>query len=348
MALRDFGARLGSSLRRDVRPCLRVARPVAYRCASSEADALQELEDASSFAAQVPDGEIIKTWDPAENARKRGKTLPASRYKFRSPKYFYGPLHPHQPPPEADPTSRLFTPGPFSAPRLEQTWESTIAPDLMTLAYQHFPPGTRQAVKGQRLREWIGDSPYFKNRPLRGPRGSSVLRLLRKTMTFRNVPKITGVTVHTMVPKAQDDSAHLHVAGMVLQAITNARVTAHTARTSVAMWGLREGKYVAVKASLKGEDAFDFLGKTIDLILPRIKEWPGVKGSSGDNSGNIAFGLEPEAVASYPEIEINYDAYPPKMIPGCHIIVHTSATTDREARLLLNATGLPFYGKHAN
>jgi hypothetical protein len=37
--------------------------------------------------------------------------------------------------------------------------------------------------------------------------------------------------------------------------------------------------------------------------------------------------------------------YPPKMIPGCDVIIHTTATTDRDARLLLSSIGIPFHGK---
>ncbi len=37
--------------------------------------------------------------------------------------------------------------------------------------------------------------------------------------------------------------------------------------------------------------------------------------------------------------------YPPDMIPGCHVTVHTSATNDRDARMLLMSMGIPFYGK---
>jgi large subunit ribosomal protein L5 len=37
--------------------------------------------------------------------------------------------------------------------------------------------------------------------------------------------------------------------------------------------------------------------------------------------------------------------YPPKMIPGCHITIHTDATNNKDARLLLQAIGIPFYGK---
>lgn len=37
--------------------------------------------------------------------------------------------------------------------------------------------------------------------------------------------------------------------------------------------------------------------------------------------------------------------YPPRMIPGFHVTVKTTATSDRHARLLLSALGVPFYGK---
>ncbi|KAF7845920.1 hypothetical protein BT93_L0038 [Corymbia citriodora subsp. variegata] len=218
----------------------------------------------------------------------------------------------------------------------------------MTLAYTHFPPGYKAPQKSARLRAWEGPSPYYKNRPLRAPRGADVLRLLRKPITFRNIPRLEKVTVHTMVSEAMEDSSHLHVAGMVLQAITGVRATAHKTKKAVAAFGTRANQYLSLSCELKGEDMHHFLSKTIDIVLPQIKEWKGVKGSSGDSSGNLGFGLRKEDIALFPEVEVNYDAYPPRMIPGCHVIVHTTATNDRDARLLLTAIGLPFYGKQIN
>lgn len=110
-----------------------------------------------------------------------------------------------------------------------------------------------------------------------------------------------------MASEALEDSAHLHIAGMVVQAITNIRCTPHASRSNVMQWGIRKGKYVAVTAQLHGEDMYDFLGKTVDIVLPRIKEWKGVSGTSGDSNGNISFGLSRDAVAFYPEVEVNYD-----------------------------------------
>ncbi|KAF2175288.1 ribosomal protein L5 [Zopfia rhizophila CBS 207.26] len=346
MALRELPYRAASVIYRDVRPAVSSIRPSCRRSAST--DTVLDLQSSSSLSVPPLSEDIAKGYDPVARSKARKGKLPPSRYQFRSPRYYRGPLHPHQPPPVSDPSSRLFQPGPFSLPRLEQTYQTTIAPDLFVLRYQHFPPGYRAPVKDERLREWTGESPYFKNRPLRPPRGSSHLRLLTPPPTFRNIPEITRVTVHSMVPDAQENSAHLHVAGMVVQAISNVRVTSHKARHNVVAWGLREGKHVSVTASIEREDTFHFLSKLIDVVLPRIKEWKGVSGTSGDSSGNISFGLTPDVVSLFPEIEVNYDMYPPKMIPGCHITIHTSASNDRDARLLLQSIGIPFHGKLVN
>ena len=40
--------------------------------------------------------------------------------------------------------------------------------------------------------------------------------------------------------------------------------------------------------------------------------------------------------------------YPSKMIPAIRVIVCTTATNDKDARLLLSSLGVPFYGKHVN
>lgn len=178
----------------------------------------------------------------------------------------------------------------------------------MTMTYTHYPPGYVAPKKGERLRTWQGDSPYFKNRPARGPRGGDVLTLLRKPVTFNNIPKLERVTVHTMIKDAIEGSEPLHVAGMVMQAITNVRPTAHAAKESVAAFGIRAGQHLSLTCELRDENMYHFLSKLVDVVMPKIKDWRGVKGSSGDSSGNIALGLKGEEVGMFPEIEVNYDA----------------------------------------
>jgi len=171
------------------------------------------------------------------------------------------------------------------------------------------------------------------------------MRPAHRRITFKNIPQIEKITVHAFANKASDDSAHLHVASMAVQAITNVRVTTHQVRMPVMQWGLKKGKFTSVTAELKNEDMYHFLAKVVDLVMPKVKDYKGVSWTSGDGTGNVSFGFDPEAVALFPEIELNYDAYPEKMIPGIHVTVQTSAKADKEARLLLTTLGIPFHGK---
>ncbi|KAK5129788.1 hypothetical protein LTR08_002808 [Meristemomyces frigidus] len=348
MALHDVTAAFLRRFRNPVGPLYQASKLQCRQYATTQASQeTPELEE-SSFVGGGQPSEAVAKFDPAATARKRNRRLPPSRYQFRSPLYYRGPLHPHQPPKPSDPASREHEAGPFSLPRLEQTYHDTFASDFMTMTYTHFPPGTEPHKKGDRLRSWVGNSPYYKNRPLRGPRGGDVLKLLRKPITFRNVPRLERVTIHTMVKEAINDSAPLHVAGMVLQAISSVRAEAHKTKKNVAGFGIRVGQYLSLTCELEGENMYHFLSKCVDMVMPRIKDFKGVKGSSGDSSGHLHFGLTAEDVALFPEVEVNYDMYPPKMIPGCHVTIHTSAKDDRDARLLLTQIGVPFYGKQIN
>lgn len=136
------------------------------------------------------------------------------------------------------------------------------------------------------------------------------MRLLRKPITPKNIPMIERITLHTYVKQVvKGGSGPLHVAGMILQAITNVRVVTHKSRTGESSWGITPGKHsIAATASLKGEDMYHFLAKLVNVVLPRIKDWRGVRATTGDGSGNLTFGIDPEIVGGFPEIEVNYDS----------------------------------------
>lgn len=177
----------------------------------------------------------------------------------------------------------------------------------MTLAYSHTIPGTVKEPRADRLRSWDDSSPYMKNRPKRGPRGGDTLRLLEKEINWRSIPQIKEVTVHCMVKEAAGNSAPLHVAGMMLQAITGVRPEVHRVKQTVQNFGIRADMPISLTCTMKGDDAWQFIDKCVNLVLPRIKDWPGVNGSSGDNSGNIAWGIDKHSANLFPEVEVNYD-----------------------------------------
>ncbi|KAM0251485.1 hypothetical protein ACHAQJ_008153 [Trichoderma viride] len=316
--------------------------------ATVKAGNIADIESASSFSTPQPDKDVIKAFEESQKQDNAERRLPGNRYQYHPPKYNRGPLHPVQAPPPSDPTARDFAPGPFSFPRLKHTYDSTIAPDLMTLTYNHTPPDATpvESQKGV-LRQWDGSSPYHKNRPSRGPRGggSSRLGILERDIAWHNIPEIEAVTINSYAPLAADNKEYLHVARAVVQAISGQFPDVTTVKHNVIHWGVRKGSKAGAKTTLRGGAAYDFVDKLVTLVLPKIKDWPGIKATSGDDAGNIAFGMNPAWMSYFPEIEFNYDMYPPKLMPGCDIFIHTSATSDRQARLLMEALGFPFFGK---
>ncbi|KAI1853701.1 hypothetical protein JX265_003966 [Neoarthrinium moseri] len=316
------------------------------RCASTQAaPAIPDIEPESGLAAPIVDRGQVSIQDPRKRASRRPQELPHSRYRYHPPKYDRGPMHPVQPPPSSDPVARNFSPGPFNVPRLKHTFHSTIASDILTLAYQHKIPGTPDKPERIRLRSWGDETPYMKNRPKRGPRGAEVLLPLEENINYHNIPEIRAVHVAAYMPAAKKNQDYITVGKAVLQSITGVRPETTRNKSSVAQWHVIKGDRTGVKCSIYGNQAYEFLDKMINLVFPKIKEWPGVKGSTGDGAGNLSWGFEASQMMFFPEVEANYAQYPAKMIPGCRVFVETTAKSDRHARLLLQTMGVPFYGK---
>lgn len=108
---------------------------------------------------------------------------------------------------------------------------------------------------------------------------------------------------------------------------------------------------VGVKVELKGQAMYDFVQSLVDFVLPRIRDYPGIllppsganKLSTSAVSGVVAFGLEPAAMALFPQISVNLDNYP--RMHGFHIQVLTNCKgkdAQMRARTLLSGLGLPF------
>lgn len=208
------------------------------------------------------------------------------------------------------------------------------------MTYTQRTAGETKSTKTNALRTWDGSSPYHEGRPQRPLRGGKVLKPLPEPRTFRNVPKISTVYVHTMVKEALEDRQKLLSAFMALQTITGEKPELVLSKKSVAPWKLRSGIPVAVKVKLQGPPMNQFLSTLFEVILPSLKDFTGIANSTGDTNGNLAFGLPSAAMSRFPEIEANYEQYP--VLPGFHVLINTTAPNDREARQLLTGYGLPF------
>ena len=93
---------------------------------------------------------------------------------------------------------------------------------------------------------------------------------------------------------------------------------------------------VGISITLRNNYMYGFLDRLINLALPRIRDFRGLKIESFDGNGNYNIGLEEQLM--FPEIK--YDEI--QQIRGMDISIVTTSRTDRETFFLLKSFGFPF------
>ncbi|KAK9470372.1 mitochondrial 54S ribosomal protein uL5m [Dipodascopsis tothii] len=243
--------------------------------------------------------------------------------------------------PHWDVRSHRFRPQQTQLDRVQNYYETTVEPDMLLLNYKH----GETEYKGNPLREWDGSSPYHLNRGPAVPRGSASPLPKIRPRTWQNIPKLESIWLHCWVKEAKANSELAVPAGILLQQISGARSYPIFSKTAVPGWSLKRRTRMGARVQIKGELMHQFLVNLVDVVLPRIKDWKGVKNSSGDKFGNISLGLQPQHVKFFPEVEGAGDLW--ARVPGLDITFVTSAQTDPEARTFLSSLGLIFTGKES-
>ena len=81
---------------------------------------------------------------------------------------------------------------------------------------------------------------------------------------------------------------------------------------------------------------WEFLDRTINAALPRIRDFQGVSRTAFDGRGNYSLGIREQIV--YPEVD--YGTV--DKVRGLQVNIITTARTDAEGRRLLELLGFPF------
>ena len=84
---------------------------------------------------------------------------------------------------------------------------------------------------------------------------------------------------------------------------------------------------------------YDFFEKLVNVVLPRLRDFHGIKPESFDKSGNYTLGFGEFSI--FPEIDVGkMDAV--LIGQGLEISIVTSAKDREEGFKLLSALGMPF------
>ena len=150
------------------------------------------------------------------------------------------------------------------------------------------------------------------------------------------IPKLEKIVINIGVGEAVANSKALDAAVNDLTAIAGQKPIITRAKKSIANFKIRENMPIGCKVTLRGEKMYEFLDKLINIAIPRVRDFRGVRATSFDGRGNYSLGIKEQLI--FPEID--YDKI--DQVRGMDIIMVTSAKTDEEARELLRAFGMPF------
>lgn len=118
--------------------------------------------------------------------------------------------------------------------------------------------------------------------------------------------------------------------------IAGQKLSERNVKISVATFSVREGMVVGLSGTIRGERMYDFFDKFVNIVLPRLRDFRGVKRTSFDKAGNYTIGLTDHTV--FPEIDITKAGSP----HGMEITFVTEAGSVKKGERLLELMGMPF------
>lgn len=157
-----------------------------------------------------------------------------------------------------------------------------------------------------------------------------------KYRTVMQVPRLEKIVVSCGMGEAIQNVKLLDAAIEELTLICGQRAVRTKAKKSIANFKLRKDMEIGARVTLRGVLMYDFLSRLVNIALPRVKDFRGLKPKSFDGHGNYSLGITEQII--FPEID--YDKI--HRINGFNIVINTTAANDREAKELLIRLGVPF------
>lgn len=150
------------------------------------------------------------------------------------------------------------------------------------------------------------------------------------------VPKLTKITLNVGVGKAMGDKKIIDAVTATLSHISGQKPVSTKARKSISNFKLRQGTVVGLMVTLRGKRMYEFMDKLINVALPRVRDFQGIKRTAVDAHGNLNIGFKEHLV--FPEIK--GDSI--DVIHGLEVAFSTTAKTREQGLRLFELFGIPF------
>ncbi len=154
------------------------------------------------------------------------------------------------------------------------------------------------------------------------------------------VPRLRKIVINMGVKGAVENKNRVEGAAKELAQIAGQRPVVRKAKKAISTFKLREGMPIGCSVTLRGDRMWEFADRLIAIVLPRIRDFRGVRDKL-DGHGNYSLGLSEQSV--FPEID--FDKI--EATQGMDITFVTDAGDDEHAYWLLKELGMPFVQREA-
>ncbi len=167
---------------------------------------------------------------------------------------------------------------------------------------------------------------------------SEIVKNLMNKLSLKNthaVPKIEKVVINMGLGIDALDKKILETCIKDISAITGQHPIITRFKKSISNFKSRKGGYAGLKVTLRNDRMYEFVDRLVNIALPRIKDFKGLKDSSCDKFGNFSFGIKEHII--FPEI--NFDKV--DRIRGIDVTIVTTSNSKEKTVTLLKEFNFP-------
>ena len=167
-----------------------------------------------------------------------------------------------------------------------------------------------------------------------------IIQNLMSKLNFKNihgVPRIEKIVINMGLGLDGNEKKKMETCIKDISAITGQHPVITKFKKSISNFKTRKGSNAGLKVTLRNDRMYEFIDRLVNIALPRIKDFRGLKDSSCDNFGNFTFGIKEHII--FPEI--NFDKV--DTIRGLDITIVTTSQSQENTITLLKEFDFPIY-----
>ena len=174
---------------------------------------------------------------------------------------------------------------------------------------------------------------------------NEIIKNLMGKLSLKNthaVPRINKIVLNMGLGAEALEKKKLESCIKDVAAIAGQQPVITKFRKSISNFKSRKGSNAGLKVTLRNDRMYEFIDRLVNIALPRIKDFKGLKDSSCDRFGNFSFGIKEHII--FPEV--NFDKV--DKIRGLDITIVIKSQNVEHSYELLKYLNFPFKETRSN